>query len=72
MERNHNQELDDMGHLAHSTTGLNVVHHSSIFFKALANFQWDRLLNNDIIAKEYLEGCYKLGWQFRTCAPESS
>jgi SAM-dependent methyltransferase len=44
--------------------GLNVVHRSGIFFKALANFQWDRLLNTDIITKEYLEGCYQLGQQF--------
>ena len=41
--------------------GLNVVHRSGIFFKALANFQWDRLLQTDIISKEYLEGCYQLG-----------
>jgi 2-polyprenyl-3-methyl-5-hydroxy-6-metoxy-1,4-benzoquinol methylase len=41
--------------------GLKVVHRSGIFFKALANFQWDRLLNTDIISKEYLEGCYQLG-----------
>lgn len=41
--------------------GLKVVHRSGIFFKALANFQWDRLLQTDIISKEYLEGCYKLG-----------
>ncbi len=41
--------------------GLNVVHRSGIFFKALANFQWDRLLQTDIISQEYLEGCYKLG-----------
>ena len=34
--------------------GLNVVHRSGIFFKALANFQWDRLLQTDIISKEYL------------------
>jgi 2-polyprenyl-3-methyl-5-hydroxy-6-metoxy-1,4-benzoquinol methylase len=44
--------------------GLNVVHRSGIFFKALANFQWDRILNTDIISKEYLEGCYKLGQQY--------
>jgi 2-polyprenyl-3-methyl-5-hydroxy-6-metoxy-1,4-benzoquinol methylase len=44
--------------------GLNVVHRSGIFFKALANFQWDQLLNTDIISKEYLEGCYKLGQQY--------
>ena len=44
--------------------GLNVVHRSGIFFKALANFQWDRLLNTNIISKEYLEGCYELGQQY--------
>jgi 2-polyprenyl-3-methyl-5-hydroxy-6-metoxy-1,4-benzoquinol methylase len=43
---------------------LKVVHRSGIFFKALANFQWDRLLQTDIISKEYLEGCYKLGQQY--------
>ena len=44
--------------------GLKVVHRSGIFFKALANFQWDRLLETDIISKEYLEGCYKLGHHY--------
>ncbi len=44
--------------------GLKVVHRSGIFFKALANFQWDRLLQTDIISKEYLDGCYKLGQQY--------
>lgn len=44
--------------------GLNVVYRSGIFFKALANFQWDKLLNTDIISKEYLEGCYQLGQQY--------
>jgi 2-polyprenyl-3-methyl-5-hydroxy-6-metoxy-1,4-benzoquinol methylase len=46
------------------TAGLKVVHRSGIFFKALANFQWDRLLQTDIISKEYLDGCYKLGQQY--------
>ena len=41
--------------------GLRVVQRSGIFFKALANFQWDRLLRTDIVSKEYLEGCYQLG-----------
>jgi 2-polyprenyl-3-methyl-5-hydroxy-6-metoxy-1,4-benzoquinol methylase len=41
--------------------GLKVVHRSGIFFKALANFQWDRLLATDIISTDYLEGCYRLG-----------
>lgn len=44
--------------------GLKVVHRSGIFFKALANFQWDRLLQTDIISPEYLEGCYKLGQHY--------
>lgn len=44
--------------------GLRVVHRSGIFFKALANFQWDRLLQTDIISKEYLEGCFQLGQQY--------
>jgi len=44
--------------------GLKVVHRSGIFFKALANFQWDRLLKTDIISKEYLEGCFKIGQQY--------
>ena len=44
--------------------GLRIVHRSGIFFKALANFQWDRLLQTDIISLEYLEGCYKLGHHY--------
>jgi 2-polyprenyl-3-methyl-5-hydroxy-6-metoxy-1,4-benzoquinol methylase len=44
--------------------GLRVVHRSGIFFKSLANFQWDRLLKTDIISPEYLEGCYQLGQQY--------
>ncbi|OGG26708.1 methyltransferase type 12 [Candidatus Gottesmanbacteria bacterium RIFCSPLOWO2_01_FULL_39_12b] len=44
--------------------GLNVVYRSGIFFKAFANFQWDRLLKTDIISQEYLEGCYVLGQQY--------
>jgi 2-polyprenyl-3-methyl-5-hydroxy-6-metoxy-1,4-benzoquinol methylase len=44
--------------------GLSVVYRTGIFFKALANFQWDRLLNTDIISKEYLDGCFQLGHQY--------
>ncbi len=44
--------------------GLKVIHRSGIFFKALANFQWDRLLQTDIITPEYLDGCYALGQQY--------
>jgi SAM-dependent methyltransferase len=41
--------------------GLEVVHRSGVFFKALANFQWDRLLATDIIDPGYIEGCYQIG-----------
>jgi 2-polyprenyl-3-methyl-5-hydroxy-6-metoxy-1,4-benzoquinol methylase len=44
--------------------GLRIIHRSGIFFKALANFQWDRLLNTDIISPEYLDGCFALGQQY--------
>lgn len=44
--------------------GLKVVYRSGIFFKALANFQWDQLLRTNIISKEYLEGCYRLGHHY--------
>jgi len=44
--------------------GLKIIHRSGIFFKALANFQWDRLLRTDIVSNEYLEGCYQLGQQY--------
>lgn len=47
-----------------TAAGLKVVHRSGIFFKALANFQWDRLLQTDIISPDYLEGCYQLGQQY--------
>ena len=47
-----------------TAAGLNVIHRSGIFFKALANFQWDKLLKTDIISSEYLEGCYQLGQQY--------
>ena len=44
--------------------GLQVVYRSGIFFKALANFQWDMLLKTNIVSKEYLEGCYKVGQRY--------
>lgn len=44
--------------------GLKVIYRSGIFFKAFANFQWDKLLCTDIVSKEYLEGCFQLGQQY--------
>ena len=47
-----------------TASGLQVIHRSGIFFKALANFQWDKLLQTDIISPAYLDGCYQLGQQY--------
>lgn len=44
--------------------GLHVVYRTGIFFKALANFQWDEILKTSVISPEYLEGCYQLGQQY--------
>lgn len=44
--------------------GLRVLHRSGIFFKALANFQWDRLLKTDIVSTAYLDGCYAFGQRY--------
>ena len=55
--------LDTLEHDA-VAAGLRVVQRSGIFFKALANFQWDRLLQTDIISTAYLDGCYSLGQQY--------
>ncbi len=41
--------------------GLRVIHRSGIFFKALANFQWDQMIAQKIVSDEYLNGCYELG-----------
>jgi 2-polyprenyl-3-methyl-5-hydroxy-6-metoxy-1,4-benzoquinol methylase len=47
-----------------TASGLSVVHRSGIFFKALANFQWDQLLKTEIVSREYLDGCFKLGQEY--------
>ena len=46
------------------SSGLSIRYSSGIFFKALANFQWDKLMQTDIISKEYLDACYELGMQY--------
>ena len=44
--------------------GLSIRDSSGVFFKALANFQWDKLIETDIISKEYLDGCFELGKKY--------
>lgn len=45
-------------------SGLKIIHKRGIFFKALANYQWDTLLQTDIVSKDYLDGCYRLGHKY--------
>jgi 2-polyprenyl-3-methyl-5-hydroxy-6-metoxy-1,4-benzoquinol methylase len=42
-------------------TDLKVTHRGGIFFKTLANFQFDKLMGGDVISQGYLDGCYQLG-----------
>ena len=44
--------------------GLSVVATGGVFFKALANYQFDKLLGGDVISDGYLDGCYELGKQY--------
>ena len=44
--------------------GLRIVHRGGVFFKPLANYQFDRLAGGDVISDEYLEGCYRLGMHY--------
>ncbi len=40
---------------------LKVIHTGGIFFKPLANFQFDRLIGTELISEAFMEGCYLLG-----------
>jgi len=44
--------------------GLSVVQRGGVFFKPLANFQFDKLMGGDVISDGYLEGCYRLGMRY--------
>lgn len=55
--------LDTLANVA-AQAGLDVVHRGGVFFKPLANYQFDRLLGGDIITDQFLEGCYRLGMHY--------
>lgn len=44
--------------------GFDILYRGGVFFKPLANSQFDRLMQTDIISPAYLEGCYALGMQY--------
>lgn len=41
--------------------GLHILNTGGIFFKGLANFQFDQAIPAGIVSPEYLEACYTLG-----------
>jgi 2-polyprenyl-3-methyl-5-hydroxy-6-metoxy-1,4-benzoquinol methylase len=44
--------------------GLRIAHRGGIFFKPLANFQFDQLFGSAILSDDYLEGCFQLGFTY--------
>jgi len=44
--------------------GFAVAQRGGVFFKPLANYQFDKLLQTDIIGEDYLEGCFALGMEY--------
>lgn len=44
--------------------GLEIVHQTGVFFKPLANYQFDKALEYNVIDNQYLEGCYLLGHRY--------
>ncbi|WP_038013640.1 class I SAM-dependent methyltransferase [Thalassobaculum salexigens] len=44
--------------------GLTVAHRGGIFFKPLANFQFDTLFGSEVMSDAYLEGCFQLGFTY--------
>jgi 2-polyprenyl-3-methyl-5-hydroxy-6-metoxy-1,4-benzoquinol methylase len=55
--------FDTLEHDARAA-GLRVAHRGGVFFKPLANYQFDKLMKTDIIDQGYLDGCYELGMQY--------
>ena len=49
--------------------GLSLAHSGGIFFKPLANFQFNQLIGGPLISEAFMEGCYQLGLEHATfCA----
>ena len=44
--------------------GLQIESRGGVFFKALANFQFDKLMGGDVVSMDYMEGCYQLGMHY--------
>ncbi|MFC5475986.1 class I SAM-dependent methyltransferase [Paraherbaspirillum soli] len=55
--------LDTLEHDARRA-GLQIASRGGVFFKPLANFQFDLALKHQVIDQGYLDGCYALGMQY--------
>lgn len=44
--------------------GLKVSVRGGVFFKGLANYQFDQAISAGIVSEQYLDGCYALGMQY--------
>jgi 2-polyprenyl-3-methyl-5-hydroxy-6-metoxy-1,4-benzoquinol methylase len=55
--------LDTLKYDARSA-GLQIISTGGIFFKGLANFQFDQIIPAGIVSPEYLEACYTLGEKY--------
>lgn len=44
--------------------GLKIVESGGVFFKPLANFQFDGILGGPYLSEQYMEGCYLLGKEY--------
>ena len=44
--------------------GLRIMQRGGVFFKPLANYQFDQLMGGPVITDDFLEGCYRLGMHY--------
>jgi len=47
-----------------SQSGLKIERKGGVFFKPFANFQFDKLMESGVVGREYLDGCYRLGFDY--------
>lgn len=45
-------------------SGLNIITSGGVFFKSLANFQWDKVIEGNIVSDAYMDACYQLGKRY--------
>ena len=46
------------------SSGLEIITKTGIFFKPFANFQFEKMIENNVIDESFLDGCYNLGFKY--------